>query len=110
MKTQAYIPKTFQRKIILYNLMIVIAIASVISYYNFTSYKNDTIEIETRNSQNTIQLLSERLDLAYQEMINLLLNCSERQSQFFSSYSISDNSYMELNASKVLKDYCAISG
>ena len=100
MKTQAYIPKTFQRKIILYNLMIVIAIASVISYYNFTSYKNDTIEIETRNSQNTIQLLSERLDLAYQEMINLLLNCSERQSQFFSSYSISDNSYMELNASK----------
>lgn len=110
MKTQAYIPKTFQRKIILYNLIIVIAIASVISYYNFTSYKNDTIEIETRNSQNTIQLLAERLDLAYQEMINLLLNCSERQSQFFSSYSISDSSYMELNASKVLKDYCAISG
>ena len=110
MKVQTDIPKTFQTKIILYNLLIVIAIASVISYYNFTSYKQDTIEIETRNSQNTIHLLSERLDLAYQEMINLLLNCSERQSQFFSSYSISDSSYMELNASKVLKDYCAISG
>ena len=108
--TQTSIPKTFQRKIILYNLLIVIAIATVISYYNFASYKKDTIATETKNSQNTIHLLSDRLELAYHEMINLLLNCSERQSQFFSSYAISDNSYMELNASKVLKDYCAISG
>ena len=107
---QTFIPKTFQRKIILYNLLIVISIASAISYYNFHSYKQDVIASETRNSQNTVHLLSSRLELAYREMINLLLNCSERQSQFFSGNVISSSTNMELSASKVLKDYCAISG
>ncbi len=107
---QIFIPKTFQRKIILYNLLIVISIASAISYYNFHSYKQDVIASETRNSQNTVHLLSSRLELAYREMINLLLNCSERQSQFFSGNVISSSTNMELSASKVLKDYCAISG
>ncbi|MFR1833327.1 MAG: sensor histidine kinase [Lachnospiraceae bacterium] len=107
---QNFIPKTFQRKIIFYNLLIVIAIASAISYYNFHSYKQDVIANETRNSQNTMHLLSSRLELAYREMLNLLLNCSERQSQFFSGSSISSSANMELSASKVLKDYCAISG
>ena len=107
---QTFIPKTFQKKIILYNLLIVIAIATAISYYNFTSYKKDVIASETRNSQNTIHLLSSRLELAYREMINLLLNCSERQSHFFSGTAISSRDSMELYASKVLKDYCAISG
>ncbi len=107
---QTFIPKTFQKKIILYNLLIVIAIATAISYYNFTSYKKDVIASETRNSQNTIHLLSSRLELAYREMINLLLNCSERQSHFFSETAISSKDSMELYASKVLKDYCAISG
>ncbi len=107
---QTFIPKTFQKKIILYNLLIVIAIATAISYYNFNSYKEDAIASETHNSQNTIHLLSSRLELAYREMINLLLNCSERQSHFFSGNAISSKDSMELYASKVLKDYCAISG
>lgn len=104
------IPKTFQRKIILYNLLIVVAIAIAISYYNYTSYKRDAVASETRNSQNTIRLLSERLEQAYEEMINLLLNCAERRSLFFVSSSVSDSDAMQLSAAKVLKDYCAISG
>lgn len=107
---QTLIPKTFQKKIILYNMLIIIAIASAVSYYSFTSYKRDVIASETRNSQSTIRLLSDRLDLAYQEMVNLLLNCSERQSQFFLGSAVSSAQRMELYASDVLRDYCAISG
>ncbi len=107
---QTFIPKTFQRKIILYNMLIIIAIASAVSYYSFTSYKKDVIASETRNSQNTIRLLSDRLDFAYREMVNLLLNCSERQSQFFFGSAVSSAQSMELYASDVLRDYCAISG
>ena len=50
-RKQTFIPKTFQKKIILYNLLIVIAIATAISYYNFTSYKKDVIASETRISK-----------------------------------------------------------
>ena len=107
---QTFIPKTFQRKIILYNMLIIIAIASAVSYYSFTSYKEDVIASETRNSQSTIRLLSDRLNLAYREMVNLLLNCSERQSQFFLGSAVSSAQSMEVYASNVLRDYCAISG
>ncbi len=107
---QTFIPKTFQKKIILYNMLIIIAIATAVSYYSFTSYKKDVIANETRNSQSTIRLLSDRLNLAYQEMVNLLLNCSERQSQFFFGSAVSSAQSMELYASNVLRDYCAISG
>lgn len=107
---QTFIPKTFQRKIILYNMLIIIAIASAVSYYSFTSYKEDVIASETRNSQSTIRLLSDRLNFAYREMVNLLLNCSERQSQFFLGSAVSSAQSMEVYASNVLRDYCAISG
>ena len=93
---QTFIPKTFQRKIILYNMLIIIAIASAVSYYSFTSYKEDVIASETRNSQSTIRLLSDRLNLAYREMVNLLLNCSERQSQFFLGSAVSSAQSMEV--------------
>lgn len=108
-------PKKFQRKLILYNLMIIICIASAISFYNYQSYRNDVIKNETTSSVSRINALSDRLELAYDEMINILLNCSERKSLFvtttFSDYQEGyDNPKAALYASSALKDLCAISG
>lgn len=108
-------PKKFQRKLILYNLMIIICIASAISFYNYQSYRNDVIKNETTSSSSRIDALSDRLELAYDEMINILLNCSERKSLFvtttFSDYEDGyDNAKAALYASSALKDLCAISG
>ncbi len=108
-------PKTFQRKLILYNLVIIICIASAVSFYNYNSYRKDVIVSETKNSANRIAGLSDRMEVAYDEMVNILLNCSERQSLFLTT-SFSeirdgyDNPKSAINASDVLKDLCAISG
>lgn len=108
-------PKTFQRKLILYNLVIIICIASAVSFYNYTSYRRDVIVSETKNSANRITGLSDRMEVAYDEMVNILLNCSERKSLFLTtSFSESrdgyDNPMSAIYASDVLKDLCAISG
>lgn len=108
------IPKTFQKKLILYNLLVIISIASAVSFYNYSSYCKDVIISETKNSENRIKTLSERLNVAYEEMVNIVLNCSERKSLFFAttlnSPSKPYNTSMAVYASDVLRDFCAISG
>jgi two-component system sensor histidine kinase YesM len=107
-------PRTFQYKFLLYNLLVVISIACAVSFYNYRSYYKDAIQNETENSVNRIQILSDRMEVAYEEMVNIVVTCSERKSLFSApSLKRSDNgesAYIKLYASNVLKDFCAISG
>ena len=107
-------PKTFQKKLILYNMLVIICIASAVSFYNYRSYCQDVIISETNNSANRVRTLSERLQVAYDEMVNIVLNCAERKTLFFATTLDSPNkpynTSMTLYASDVLRDFCAISG
>lgn len=108
-------PKTFQHKIIFYNMLVIICIATAISIYNYKSYQKDVIANETKNSLNRIAGLSDRMEVAYDEMVNILLNCSERKTLFmtttFSEYRAGyDNPQAAVYAADVLRDLCAISG
>ena len=107
-------PKTFQKKLILYNMLVIICIASAVSFYNYRSYCQDVIISETNNSANRVRTLSERLQVAYDEMVNIVLNCAERKSLFFATTLDSPNkpynTSMTVYASDVLRDFCAISG
>lgn len=108
-------PKTFQRKIILYNMLVIICLASAVSIYNYKSYQKDVLANEAKNSLNRITGLSDRMEVAYNEIVNILLNCSDRKSLFmtttFSEYKDGyDNPQAAVYAADVLKDLCAISG
>ena len=107
-------PRTFQYKLLLYNLLVVISIACAVSFYNYHSYYRDAVQNETENSLSQIQILSDRMEVAYEEMVNIIVTCAERKS-LFSAPAIkrSENgelSYISVYASDVLKDLCAISG
>lgn len=107
-------PKTFQRKLILYNLIVIISIAAAVSFYNYSSYRNDVINTETKNSLNRTKALSDRLETSYTEMVNILLNCTQRKSLFLSSMlkpaATTSQKQLEIYASDVLRGFCAISG
>ncbi|MDR2022420.1 MAG: sensor histidine kinase [Hungatella sp.] len=106
-------PRTFQYKFLLYNLLVVISIACAVSFYNYRSYYKDAIQNETENSVNRIQILSDRMEVAYEEMVNIVVTCSERKSLFSApslKRSDGESAYIKLYASNVLKDFCAISG
>ena len=108
------LPRTFQFRMVFFNMLIVMVIASAVSFYNFQSYRQKMTEQAAEASLNRVSAVTERLETAYNEMVNLVVNCAERMSLFFSnSYHnqpIYDNIRSNVAASYVLKDYCAISG
>lgn len=99
---------------ILYNLLMIICIACIISIHTYSSYKKDTIASETVSSASRLRSLSSRLEIACSEMINIVQNCAGRKSLFLTSIlSGRDNRSDEeagIYAANVLKDLCAISG
>lgn len=105
-------PKTFQTRLLICNMIIIISIAAGISFYNFSAYRRDTITNETNSSLNQLSALSDRLEIAYNEMVNLVVNCAERKSLFLTGPYLdvlSPDSYI-MSSSDVLRDFCAISG
>lgn len=113
-KHPSSIPKTFQYKLIAYNLAIVICIALAVSLYSFNSYKKDMVNTASANAVSQINRLSERLEVAYDEMVNILVNCTERNSIFYSNKYMQDaaqkDSRYNVFASDALRDLCAVSG
>lgn len=108
------IPITFRKRMILYNLLMIICIAFIISIHTYSSYKDDVVANETVSSLNRLHLLSSRLEIACDEMINLVQNCAGRKSLFFTSVLSERETSLDkksgLYAASVLKDFCAISG
>lgn len=108
------IPITFRKRMILYNLFMIICIALIISIYTYSSYRGDVIANEAVSSANRLHLLSSRLEIACDEMINLVQNCAGRKSLFFTSVLSERDTRSDkrsgIYAADVLKDFCAISG
>lgn len=108
------IPITFRKRMILYNLLVIICIALLISIYTYSFYKKDVINSEAANSVNRLHLVASRIEIACDEIINIVQNCAGRQSLFLTSIlSGRDNRSSEesgLYAANVLRDLCAISG
>lgn len=107
------IPVTFRKRMILYNLLMIICIALTISIYTYSFYRKDAIASETANSANRLHLVSSRLEIAWDELINIVQNCAGRKSLFMTSILSGRDSRSEksgIYAADVLKDFCAISG
>lgn len=114
MKYMKKVPITFQKRIILCNLLIIICIAFTISIYTYSSYRKDVITNEIGSSVNRLHALSFRLEIACDEMINIVQNCAGRKSLFLTSVLSGNDSRTTkqtgIYAADVLRDLCAISG
>ena len=108
------IPVTFRKRIILYNLLVMVCIAFLISIFTYFFYKKDVIASEAGNSANRLHLVASRLEIACNELINIVQNCAGRKSLFLASIlSGRDSRSSEesgIYAANVLRDLCAISG
>ena len=108
------IPITFRKRMILYNLLVIVCIAFLISIYTYSFYKNDVIDNEAANSANRLHLVASRIEIACDEIINIVQNCAGRQSLFLTSIlsggSMRSNEESNIYAANVLRDLCAISG
>ena len=108
------IPITFRKRMILYNLLMIVCIACTISIYTYSFYRKDAIASETASSANRLHLLSSRLEIACDELINIVQNCAGRKTLFLTSVLSGRNTRSgketDIYAAEVLRDLCAISG
>ena len=97
-----------------YNLLIIICIACIISIYTYSFYRKDAIVSGTADSASRLHLLSSRLEVACDELINIVQNCAGRKSLFHTSVldrqSQRSGESSGIYAAEVLRDLCAISG
>lgn len=108
------IPITFRKRMILYNLLIIVCIAFLISIYTYSFYKKDVIASEASNSASRLHLVASRIEIACVEIINIVQNCAGRKSLFLTSalsgYNSRSSEESSIYAANVLRDLCAISG
>lgn len=111
---QNKIPITFRKRMILYNLLIIVCIAFLISIYTYSFYKKDVIASEAANSASRLHLVASRIEIACVEIINIVQNCAGRKSLFLTSalsgYNSRSSEESSIYAANVLRDLCAISG
>lgn len=105
--------KTLQGRIIVYNLSIVVLIAFIGSMGTYYSASKHTFEMTEQSMEDNIKGISENFFVAYEEMMNIILNCTGRSSIDFGSMDFADQPSAKKQAlinSRVMSDYCAISG
>lgn len=101
---------SFRSIIIIYTLIILSSITIFISLYNFYSYKQNIISSETQNSEHRIELVSTNIDLAYSEMLNIVLTYAEQSTTNFTIPTETSSDISNIYSAKILNSLCAISG
>ena len=107
------IRKTLQGRIIIYNLSIVVLVAFIGSMGTYYSASKRALEMTEQSMENSLKELSENFFVAYEEMMNIILNCTGRSSIDFGSMDFVDQPSAKKQAlinSRLMSDYCAISG
>ena len=82
--------KTLQGRIIVYNLSIVVLIAFIGSMGTYYSASKRTFEMTEQSMEDNIKGISENFFVAYEEMMNIILNCTGRSSIDFGSMDFAD--------------------
>lgn len=105
--------KTLQGRIIIYNLSIVVLIAFIGSMGTYYSASKRALEMTEQTMESNVKDISEDFFVAYEEMMNIILNCTGRSSLNFGSMDFVNQPSAKKQAlmnSKLMGDYCAISG
>lgn len=103
--------KTLRSRLIRYNFFIICMIAIFISACTYVTASRRTLEVAKNSLRHHVESISFRYQLAYEEMINIVLNCAERKPLDFgdSQGGITSGAKKKaLDYAELIKDYCAI--
>ena len=71
--------RTLRSRLIRYNFFIICVIAIFVSVCSYVTASRKTLEVAKNSLQHHVESISYRYQLAYEEMINIVLNCTERK-------------------------------
>ena len=108
-----FFSKTIKARIIRYNFIIICIIAVIFSVSSYNSANKKTVEIARNSLIFHVDSIAYRYEMAYEEMLNIVLNFTERSAFNLSqmgSLSTPAQKRAGIEYAKIVSNYCAITG
>lgn len=108
-----FFSKTIKARILRYNFCIICVIAIIFSVSSYTTANKKTVEIARNSLVFHVESISFRYEMAYEEMLNIVLNCTERSAfnlAQMGSLSTPEEKRAGIEYAKLASNYCAITG
>lgn len=105
--------RTIKARLLWYNFCIICIIAVIFSVSSYLTSNKKAVEIATNSLQYHVESISYRYEMAYEEMVNIILNCTERDAfnlKLVGNLKTTEQKKTGLEYAKLAKNYCAITG
>lgn len=105
--------KTIKARLLWYNFCMICIIAVIFSVSSYLTSNKKAVEVATNSLRYHVESISYRYELAYEEMANIILNCTERNAfnlKLVGSLRTSEQKKTGLEYAKLAGNYCAITG
>lgn len=74
-----FVGKTVKARLVCYNMLVVGVIAVIFSASNYLMTNRRIMQLAVSGLENHVQTLSDHYRLAYEEMVNIVINCTDRK-------------------------------
>ena len=102
---------TLRVQLMRYHFLIICLIATFVSICTYITTNQKTLEVAKNSQKHHVESISYRSRLAYEEMLNIILNCTERKTFDLSGINggrTSGARKLGLDYAELIRDYCAI--
>lgn len=105
--------KTIKARLLLYNLCMICVIAVIFSVSSYMTANRKAVEVATNSLRYHVESIAYRYEMAYEEMINIILNCTERGA--FDLKRVGNLETVEqrktgVDYARTAADFCAVTG
>lgn len=105
--------RTIKARLLWYNLCMICIIAVIFSVSSYLTANKKAVEVATNSLTYHVESISYRYKMAYEEMVNIILNCTERGSFNLKQVGKMNTSVQRRNGidyASLAGNYCAITG
>lgn len=105
--------KTIKERILWYNFIIICVIAVIFSVSSYLTSNKKAVEVAKNSLTYHVDSISYRYEMAYEEMLNIILNCTERNAfnlKMVGRLHTVEQKKTGLEYAKLANNYCAITG
>lgn len=106
-----FIGSTIKARLLCYNMCIVSVIAIIMSFFSYIVSTKNTVEVARLSMSHHVENVISQFDIAYQEVVNIVLNCSESSAINVSSIQNNDTLKARKKNSSIrnlLNSFCSI--
>lgn len=105
--------RTIKARLLWYNLCMICIIAVIFSVSSYLTANKKAVEVATNSLTYHVESISYRYKMAYEEMVNIILNCTERGSfnlKQVGKMNTSTQRKTGIDYASLAGNYCAITG